>query len=390
MTAAAAPVPFTVAIDDADLDDLRRRLAAVRWADDFGNDDWTYGVERGWLEDMVAYWRDTYDWRATEAAMNALPQWRVELDDIPIHYVHVRGKGPDPMPIVITHGWPWTFWDMRHLIGPLTDPAAHGGDPADSFDVIVPSLPGFGFSTPLRTTGVNVRRVAQLWTRLMTEVLGYDRFAAYGGDWGAIVTAELGHAHPEHLIGVDMSLAVIPGVSRAAVTAEAWADDEAWMVARAAESERLIRSHVVVHTHDPQTLAYALADSPVGTAAWLWERRRAWSDCDGDVLRVFDRDELCTLASVYWLTGTIATSLRLYFEHFNGGWPALHDRRPAIGVPTGFSIFPRDVVFLPRAIAAERTDLRRWTVMPKGGHFGPAEQPALMVDELRAMFQPLR
>ncbi len=390
MTAASAPVPFTVAVDQADLDDLHRRLATVRWPEDAGNDDWTYGVERGWLQEMVAYWRDRYDWRATEAAMNELPQWRVELDGIPIHYVHVRGTGPNPMPIVVTHGWPWTFWDMRHLIGPLTDPTAHGGDPADSFDVIVPSLPGFGFSTPLRTTGVNVRRVAQLWSRLMTEVLGYERFAAYGGDWGAIVTAELGHAHPERLIGVDMSLAVIPGVSRATVPAADWAEDERWMVARAAESERLIRSHVVVHTHDPQTLAYALADSPVGTAAWLWERRRAWSDCDGDVLRVFDRDELCTLASVYWLTGTIATSLRLYFDHFNGGWPVVHDRTPTIGVPTGFSIFPRDVVFLPRAVAERTTDLRRWTVMPRGGHFGPAEQPSLMVDELRAMFRPLR
>ena len=392
MTAAPTPTPtpFTVAIDDDLLVDLRRRLATTRWPDDPGNPDWTYGVDGAWLRDMVRYWRDDFDWRAQERVMNALPQWRVELDGVPVHYVHVRGTGPRPIPIVLTHGWPWTFWDLRHLIGPLTDPAAHGGDPADAFDVVVPSLPGFGFSTPLRTTGVNVRRVAELWVELMTGTLGYERFAAYGGDWGAIVTSELGHAHPGRLLGVVMSLATIPGVTRAALAPGDWAPDEAWMVARAAESERLIRSHVVVHTHDPQTLAYALADSPVGTAAWLWERRRAWSDCDGDVLRVFDRDELCTLASIYWLTGTISTSLRLYFEHFNGGWPTVHDRTPTIEVPTGFSIFPRDVVFLPRAVAAQRTNLHRWTVMPRGGHFGPAEQPALMVDELRAMFRPLR
>lgn len=387
---ASRPEPFTVAVPEDDLAELRRRLGSVRWPEDPGNPDWTYGVDRAWIEEMVAHWRDVYDWRATETAMNRLPQWRVDIDGVPVHYIHVRGNGPSPMPIVVTHGWPWTFWDMRHLIGPLTDPAAHGGDPADAFDVIVPSLPGFGFSGPLRTTGVNVRRVAELWRSLMTDVLGYDRFAAYGGDWGAIVTAELGHAHADKVIGVDMSLAVIPGVSRAAMGPDAWAADEAWMVKRASESERLIRSHVVVHTHDPQTLAYALADSPVGTAAWLWERRRAWSDCDGDVLAVFDRDELCTLASVYWLTGTISTSLRLYFEHFNGGWPRLHEGGKAIGVPTGFSVFPRDVVFLPRSVAERETDLRRWTVMPRGGHFGPAEQPALMVDELRAMFRPLR
>jgi len=386
----ARAVPFAVDVPDADLDDLRRRIRATRWADDVGNDRWTYGVERGWLEDVARHWTETFDWRAHEAAMNAHPQLRVEIDGQVIHAVHVRGRGPDPIPLVATHGWPWTWWDLAGLIGPLTDPAAHGRDPALSFDLVLPTLPGFGWSRPLSRTGIDVRATARWWVELMTGVLGYDRFGAYGGDWGAIVTAELGHAHPGRLLGVQMSLPVIPGVSRRDLRPEAFADDERWMLERMAEAEPLIRSHVTVHTHDPQTLAYALADSPVGTAAWLWERRRAWSDCDGDVESVFDRDSLCALASTYWLTGAISTSLRLYHEHFNGGWPLLHEGERHITVPTAFAIFPKELVLLPRSVAAARTDLRRWSVLPRGGHFGPAEQPALVVDEIRAFFGSLR
>jgi pimeloyl-ACP methyl ester carboxylesterase len=382
--------PFTVEVPQADLDDLRRRLAQTRWADDYANQSWTYGVERTWLQEMVGYWLDGYDWRTHEAAINSYPNYRVVLDDIPIHFLHVRGRGPSPVPLIITHGWPWTFWDMRALIGPLTDPVAYGGDPADAFDVVVPSLPGYGWSIPLRTSGVGVRRVADLWARLMKGVLGYDRFGAYGGDWGAMVTAELGHAHAPLLIGVEMSLPVIPGLDRRTVTADLFGPDEQWMLRRMAETERLIRSHVVVHTHDPQTLAYALADSPVGTAAWIWERRRAWSDCDGDVLSAFSRDDLITLASIYWLTGTITTSLRLYYDHFNNPAPPVHDRMPTIEVPTAFAVFPKELVLLPKSVAAGHSDLRSWTVMPCGGHFGPVEQPALMVDDLRAFFRELR
>ena len=382
--------PFTIDVAQSDLDDLDRRLAHTRFADDFANGDWTYGVERGWLEEMVTHWREVYDWRSVEAAMNALPNFRVELDGIPLHFVHVRGRGPAPVPLVLTHGWPWTWWDLRHLIGPLSDPAAHGGDPADAFDVIVPSLPGYGFSAPLRTPGVNVRRVAELWVALLRDVLGYDRFGAYGGDWGAMVTAELGHAHAEHLLGVHLSLPTIPGVNRRDLPPGAFGPDEQWMVTRMAEAERLIRSHVTVHTHDPQTLAVALADSPVGTAAWIWERRRAWSDCNGDVESVFSREDLITTAAVYWLTGTMASSLRLYFEHFNGGWPLVHHRTPTIEAPTAFAVFPKEVALLPRSVCETHTDLRRWTVMARGGHFGPAEQPGPMVDELRAHFRPLR
>jgi len=365
---------------------MRRRLRATRWASDFGNEGWRYGVERGWLEEMVRYWADEFDWRAQEAAINRLPQFRTEIDGVPIHFVHVRSPNPDAIPLVLTHGWPWTFWDWKDVIGLL----AGAGPPENvgrSFNIVVPSLPGVGFSTPLRTVGLNSRRVAELWLKLMRDVLGYERFAAGGCDWGAIVTAELGHAHPDHLLGVWLTLPMLPGVNLRELGPEAFAPEEQWMVERVAQARPLIQSHRTVHQYEPQTIAYALADSPTGTAAWIWARRRDWSDCGGDVLSVFDRDFLCTTASIYWLTGTIATSLRLYYEQFNPAPPPpVHDRPRIIDVPTGFAVFPKELLMLPRALAAKLTDLRRWSILPRGGHFAPSEQPQLVADELRAFF----
>jgi pimeloyl-ACP methyl ester carboxylesterase len=384
------PTRFEIFIPQDRLADMRRRLAATRWADDFGNDSWRYGVERGWLQGMVDYWAGDFDWRAQEAAMNRFEHYKVAIDDVPIHFIHMRGKGPNPLPIVLTHGWPWTFWDWKDVIGPLVDPAAHGGDPADSFDVVVPSLPGFAFSEPLRTTGIGVREVARLWVRLMRDVLGYPKFAAAGGDWGALITSELGHAHAEVLHGVYMTLPVTPDLNLIGYPPEAFAPDEQWMVKRMEEALPTITSHVSVHLHDPQTLAYALADSPVGTAAWIWERRRAWSDCAGDVVAHFGRDFLCTTASLLWLTNTIGSSLRIYAEHFSRPWSALHDRKPMIPVPTGFAVSPKEVVMVPRRVLQERTNLRRYTRFPRGGHFAPSEHPEQLIPELREFFRDFR
>jgi pimeloyl-ACP methyl ester carboxylesterase len=386
-TTTGRPVPFHVAIPDADLDDLRARLGRTRWPADPGNPDGRYGAPRELMTDLVGYWAESYDWRAVEAEMNRREQHVVEIDGIPIHYVRVPGRGPDPMPLILTHGWPWTFWDFHRVVDALADPAAHGGDPADSFDVIVPSVPGFGFSVPLTTTGVDVGRVADLWVRLMGDVLGYERFGAGGGDFGAIVTAHLGHAHPERLVGIHLTMATVPGIPFASKP-EQFAADEQWMVARAREVRRTTESHVAVHRRDPQTLAYAMADSPAGLGAWLWHRRQLW--CDGDAIDVFGRDDLCTQASLYWFNSSFASSIRIYAEQFSKPPTLVHDRERVVDAPTGFAVFKGDLVFLPRALAARRTDLRRWQVFDHGGHFAPSEQPDVVVDELRAFFRELR
>jgi pimeloyl-ACP methyl ester carboxylesterase len=273
------------------------------------------------------------------------------------------------------------------VVDALADPAAHGGDAADSFDVIVPSVPGFGFSVPLTTTGVDVARVAELWVRLMVDVLGYDRFGAGGGDFGAIVTGYLGHAHAEHLAGIYLTMATVPGLPFA-TSPDDFATDEQWMPARARAIRHTTEAHVVVQRRDPQTLAYAMADSPAGLGAWLWHRREQW--CEGNALEVFGRDDLCTLASLYWFNSSFASSIRMYAEQFTKPWALVHDRDRIIDAPTGVGLFANDLVFMPRAVMERRTDLRRWQVFDHGGHFAPAERPDVVVDELRTFFRPLR
>jgi pimeloyl-ACP methyl ester carboxylesterase len=381
--------PFDISIADEAVDEMRRRIRSARWPDDWGNDHWHYGVERGWLQELAAYWADGFDWRVQESAMKQLPHYIAEIDGFTIHFVHVRGKGPNPRPLILTHGWPWTFWDWKDTIGPLTDPASYGGDPREAFDVVVPSLPGYGFSVPLPGTGVTVRKVAQLWVELMTGVLGYGSFGAVGGDWGAMVTAELGHAFPDRLQGVHIGMPMMPGLDHLALTDDDFAPDEQWMCKRRGEAGRLIASHFTVHTHEPQTLAYGLSDSPVGLAAWLLSRRRLWSDFDGDPVDKFGRDFLCTTASIYWLTNSIGSSLRLYMDHFSEPWDLVRPGQKTITVPTAFAIAPKELVMLPRAIAEQRTNLARWEILPKGGHFGPAEQPEQLVASVTSFFAEL-
>jgi pimeloyl-ACP methyl ester carboxylesterase len=381
---------FEIGLDSDTLTNLRTRLRQTRWPLQVGEDSWEYGVPQAWLKDIVGYWASEWDWQAEASAMNRFDHYRADIDGLPVHFLHAPGKGPNPTPLILTHGWPWTFWDFKDVIEPLTDPAAHGGDPADAFEVIVPSLPGFGFSSPMPRAGVNLAVIADAWVTLMQDVCGFDRFAAHGGDWGALVTGQLGHAHADKLIGVHLALSMLPGVDRGKITAADYAEDEQWMHERDAESLRTITSHISVHSTDPQTLAYAMADSPVGTAAWIWERRRNWSDCNGDLESAFSRDHLCTTAALYWCTGAFTSAMRLYYEHFNHPWPLVHDGKPEVRAPTGFAVFPKDVVHMPRKVAEQHCDLRRWTVMPRGGHFGAAEAPDLTVNELRAFFRELR
>ncbi|MBI2963271.1 MAG: epoxide hydrolase [Deltaproteobacteria bacterium] len=382
--------PFTISISDEALADLRRRLERTRWAEDFANADWAYGTNGEYLRSLVEYWRDRFDWRAQEKEMNAFSHYRTTIEEVPIHFIHERGKGPRPMPLVLSHGWPWTFWDLRKVIRPLADPAAFGGDPRDAFDVVVPSLPGYGFSTPLRKTGFNFWRTADLWVKLMQDVLGYERFAAEGGDWGALVTAQLGHKYADRLFGVyvhllaplDVFLGTLPD-------AAAYGPGEEGLFEKNVHFFTAESGYSAIQATKPQTLAFALNDSPVGLCSWLVEKRRTWSDCGGDVEKRFTKDDLLTTVTLYWATQSFGTSARYYYECTHNPWRPSHQRRPVVEAPTGVGVF-QDVVVLPRRWAERYYDLKRWTVMPRGGHFAPMEEPDLLVEDIRAFFRTLR
>jgi pimeloyl-ACP methyl ester carboxylesterase len=392
MAVTAPARPFTVHVADEVLDDLRYRLEHTRWPGDFANEDWRYGANRAYLEDFVDYWAHDFDWRAAEAAINAFANFRTEIDGVPIHFIHEEGKGPNPIPLVLTHGWPWTFWDLNAVIRPLADPAAHGGDPADAFHVVVPSLPGYGFSTPLAVPGVSSITTADLWHTLMTEVLGYRRYGAQGGDWGAIVSGQLGHKYADELYGVHLTLPALPGPDAkwTSITAADYGPGEEGWHDRYRAKWDSTTVHMSAHSRAPQTLAYAFNDSPVGLAAWIIERRRAWSDCGGDIEKRFTKEFLATTLTIYWVTESIGTSMRYYWERAHAHWQASHDRKPTVQAPTGIAVFPGELVLMPRKMAERGANLVHWTIQPQGGHFAPAEVPDLVVNDVREFFRPLR
>ena len=385
------PGKFRIAIDAAVLRDLADRLARTRFLPDFANADWSYGANGDYLRALVAYWRDTYDWRRHEAAMNRFDHFRVTIDGVPIHFIHARSKGPNPMPLILSHGWPWTFWDWQKVIAPLADPAAHGGDPSDAFDVIVPSLPGFGFSSPLLKSGVDALRTADLWRMLRCDALGYPKFAAHGGDWGAFVTAQLGHKHADSLVGIHLANgAPLDFFQTGLPTAADYAPDEAGLHERTIKFFAEGHGYSAIQSTRPQTLGYGLDDSPVGLAAWLVEKRRDWSDCGGDIERVYSKDDLLTSIMLYWVTETIGTSARFYYEGRVNPWRPTHSRSPTVDVPTGIIRFENDVCWWPRKLMERHYAIRRWTRVPHGGHFAPMEQPEILVGDLRAFFRELR
>ncbi len=391
MMGAIGMEPFEVEIDGWRLEDLKERLRRTRWAPEVDNDDWKYGTSGRYLKALVDYWIRDYDWRAQEERINRFRHFRTMVDGIPVHFIHERGTGPSPLPLVLSHGWPWTFWDWHELIGPLTDPAAYGGDPADAFDVIVPSLPGFAFSAPLNVTGITPVVVAGLWHRLLHDGLGYERFGAGGGDWGSFVSAELGIQFPDSLVGVYLSYPPRFHVDLENLPPDTYTAEEASWREQQAATRPANLSHVAVHSHGPQSLAWALNDSPVGLAGWLLERRFRWSDCGGDLESTFSRDFLLTTLSLYWLTETIGSSIRMYADSFGHGF-RVHSSDPPgrIEVPTGIGVFPRDLALVPRSACERAANLVHWSLLPEGGHFGPSEQPALYLDELRTFFRPLR
>jgi pimeloyl-ACP methyl ester carboxylesterase len=378
---------FTINVQDAVLADLKRRLDATRWPDELANAGWEYGSNLAYLKALASYWRNAYDWRKQEAALNQLPHYRIVLDGSYVHFVHARGKGPTPLPIIITHGWPGSFIEMLKIIPLLTDPAAHGGKAEDAFDVVVPSLPGYGFSDRPREQGMDPTKIAALWVRLM-DALGYKRFAAQGGDWGAAVSSALGLNHSERIIGIHLNY--VAGRFLLGGTLNEPQGDE---IANAYLTE--LRgwwdreggySHL--QATKPQTLGYGLNDSPVGLAAWIVEKFRAWSDCDGDPERVFTRDELLTNVMIYWVTETIPSSTRLYYESRER--PLRLSPANRVKPPVAVALFPKEIAMPPRALAERGYNVARWMVMPKGGHFAAMEQPELLAQDLREFFRGLR
>ena len=380
-----AVVPFHIAIPDDVLDDLRVRLSHVRWPEPLKDTAWERGTDLSELQSLVSYWRDRYDWRLQEARLNQFAQFRAKVDGLDIHFVHERGKGPKPFPLVLTHGWPDSFLRYEKIIPLLADPGRYGGDPDDAFDVIVPSVPGFGFSGRPDQSGMNNSRVSELWAKLMTEELGYSRFAAGGGDVGSGVTRYLAANHPELLAGIHLTdIGIIRGLM--AVQDESALTEEERQYRKDAQ-EWIAREggYMSIQSTKPDTLAYGLSDSPVGLAAWLVEKLRGWSDCGGDLSRVFNEDELLTHIMVYWVTNTVGSAANLYYDN-------THSLPPLgrIEVPTGIALFPADILPPPRAWAERNLNITRWTSMPHGGHFTALEAPEAFAEDIRAFFRPLR
>jgi len=378
--------PFRIAVADSVLTDLKERLGRTRFPDEIPGSGWGYGSELAYVRGLVAYWRERYDWRAAEARLNALPQFRAEVDGLGIHFIHVRGSGPKPMPLVITHGWPGSVAEFEQIIGPLTDPAAHGGDPADAFDVVCPSMPGYGFSDHPREPGMDPERIAALWAQLM-QGLGYQRFGAQGGDWGSMVSTYLGYRHPAQVLGVHLNM-VIAFPPDPANPADGLTQEELIPLMEAQQFLKEETGYQRIQGTKPQTLSYGLNDSPAGLAAWIVEKFRTWSDCDGDVERRFSKDQLLTNIMLYWVPETANSSCRLYCETMRSSKFPPTDFR--VEVPTGCAIFPRELIRPPRAWVEKLYNVQRWTPMPRGGHFAAMEEPALLVQDIREFFRPLR
>jgi microsomal epoxide hydrolase len=380
------PTPFHLQIPDQTLQDLRERLARVRWPDEPPGAPWSTGSSVAYMQDLVGYWRDGFDWRAQEAALNQLRQFKVPLGGIELHFIHEQGKGPNPMPLLLTHGWPGSVVEFHKILPMLTDPARFGADPADAFTVVAPSLPGYTLSFAPGQQRFGVEAIAELFAALMTDVLGYGRFAAQGGDWGAFVTSRLGYQFAERLIGIHINLLA---VRRDPKMLENPSAEEKLFLTQLNHFLKEEIGYQWIQGTKPTTLAFALTDSPAGLAAWIVEKFRSWSDNDGDIESAISRDEMLTNITLYWASGAIGSSFWPYYARMHSPWPIPEGAR--IEVPTGYAEFPKEILRPPRSVA-ERSygNIRRWTEMAKGGHFAALEQPEALAREIREFFRPLR
>jgi pimeloyl-ACP methyl ester carboxylesterase len=381
----ASPETFTLDIPDRALADLRERLARTRFPDQAPGAPWAYGTDVDYLRQLVEYWRTAFDWRAEEARLNGFPQHTLPLSGIDLHFLHVPGKGPAPCPLLLLHGWPGSVFEFLELIPLLTDPARFGGNAEDAFTVVAPSLPGYGLSFKPGQPRFGIVEIADCMAELMTA-LGYDHFAAQGGDWGAFVASRLGYSNPEKLIGIHLNLLAVRRDQQA--LADPTPEEKVFLEECAVWLKEETGYQWIQGTR-PQTLAFGLTDSPAGLAAWIVEKFRAWSDCGGDVETAFTRDRLLANISLYWFTGAIGSSFWPYYARMHRPWPIPEGR--TIDVPTGYAQFPAEILRPPRSLAARTySDIRRWSVMPRGGHFAALEQPEALAEDIREFFRPLR
>ena len=372
--------PFRVAVDDAVVDDLRRRLAAARLPDQIEGSGWDYGIPAGYLRTLVEYWRDEYDWRAQEARINDLDNFRTTIDGQSIHFIHARSPHVDAFPLLLVHGWPGSIVEFLEVIPRFTRPEAYGGDARDAFHVVVPSLPGYGYSEPPRTRGWDVPRIARAFIELMQR-LEYGRYGAQGGDWGAQVATRIGGLDPARCAAIHLNM---PIAERPAGEVTLTDEDKVDLAAMQ-RFGREESGYALEQGTKPQTLGVALGDSPAGLLAWIVEKFRAWSDCDGDPENVFTRDQLITNVMIYWTTRTITSSVRLYWEHAKSAEPSQY-----VGVPTGVARYPKEVVRYPRSWVERAYNVTHWADMPRGGHFAAMEQPELFADDVRTFFRTVR
>jgi len=381
-----AIVPFTINVEKSVVEDLERRLARTRFPDQIDGAGWDYGTDLAYLKTLVEYWRTAYDWRARERELNKLQHYKTRLDGLDIHFVHQRSKHEDGFPLLLLHGWPGSFYEFHKIVGPLTDPESHGGTASDAFHLVIPSLPGFGFSDAPRERGWNNGRMAQTMAKLMAR-LGYKRYGAQGGDWGASISAWLGQNDADHCAGIHLNFVYGGEPPGAQDRYAGLTEREKQRISERSEFMSNERGYSQIQGTKPQTLGYGLNDSPAGLAAWIVEKFRTWSDSNGNVESRFTQDELLTNVMIYWVTGSITSSTRIYYETRHSPSPGSRGR---VEVPVGCAIFPRELVYVPRKWAEARFNVTQWTEMPRGGHFAAMEEPELLVEDIRKFFRQLR
>ena len=377
----AAITPFRIAASDEQLADLKRRLLATRWPDKEPVSDWSQGMPLAYTQELCAYWATQYDWRAREARLNRFSQFKTTIDGVEVHFIHVRSKHADALPLLITHGWPGSIAEFHKIIEPLSDPTAHGGEAADAFHVVCPALPGYGFSSKPTEPGWSVERIARAWATLMQR-LGYARYVAQGGDWGSMVTTAIGLQDAGPCLGIHLTMPIVaPDPATMADLSPAEKSALAGMKHYRSEGAGYARQQGT----RPQTLGYALADSPAGQAAWVVEKYQAWMDCDGHPENVLSRDELLDQVMLYWLPNSATSSARLYWESF------ARPSREAVTLPTGISLFPKEIFRCSRRWAEQRfRNIVHWNELERGGHFAALERPGVLVEEIRRCFAGLR